>query len=179
MIFTSNSARKRSTHVSGFTVLELLITIAIIAVISSVIIAATASSRERALESRARSEMKQIINAIILGQANRSAPLVRFAPSADYTENVCGSPTNNPSLAQSAGCTSRMTTVFTEIQAATNGVYTDLVTKFQKDPWGNPWAFDANQGSGGSSACGYTDTFRPYKGSIPNMPTIPLSPNCP
>ena len=163
----------------GFTVLELLITVAIIAVLSSVIIAAVASSRERALESRARSEMKQIINAIILGQGNTRRPLIRFAPSTNYTQGSCGTPVSNPQHANSPACVNQMTTAFTQIQTATNGVFTDLTTKFQKDPWRNPWVFDANQGASDSTSCGDQDVFRPYKGPIPNMPTIPLSPNCP
>jgi prepilin-type N-terminal cleavage/methylation domain-containing protein len=156
----------------GFTLIELLVVISIISLLSSVVLASLSSAREKSKKARAQAEMSQIVKIIMYAQGEQGKPLIRFAPSSNYANGTC----NTFGIASSQ-CLNQWISALTEIQTATNGTFTDLA-KFQRDPWGNPYQIDANQGETGASSCGTADGFFVY-GKTFSIPVIPLSPICP
>lgn len=166
----NNISRKK-----GFTLIELMVVIAIMSMLSVIVLTALARTRERAKMTRAQAEIKQIINAIIIAQGEQGGKtLIRFAASSN-----CGQCTCSTYGLGSTECSDRWKAVLTQIETATNGLVKDL-SKFEKDPWGNPYMIDANQGETNLvTSCTRVDSLGSYNQTIPNLPTIPLAPNCP
>jgi len=155
----------------GFTLIELLVVVGIIGLLASIVLTSTNTAREKAKISRARAELRQITQAIVVAQGERGRPLISFAPNANCGQCYCAD------LA-SAACINNWTTALAQIQTATGGVFTDL-SKFARDPWGNPYFIDANQGETGVGSCAWVDGLGVYGQTIPNLPSVPPSPVCP
>jgi prepilin-type N-terminal cleavage/methylation domain-containing protein len=160
----------RKNLVLGFTLIELLVVISIIGLISSVILASLSSAREKARVARARNEMRQIVQAIIIAQGEQGRPLIIFAPNANCVQCVCAA---DPA---DAVCIAKIRTALTEIQNATNGAVQGL-PNLAVNPWGKAYSIDGNQGEAGD--CNRIDTIWAYGGTVPNTPVIPQSPICP
>ncbi len=155
----------------GFTLIELLVVIAIIGILASIVISSLNSVRDKANVAKAQEEMRQVVQAIIIAQGEQGRPLLVFAPNSNCGQCYCTD-------INSATCENNWVTALQQIQDATDGTVTGL-TNMKYDPWGHPYQIDANQYEGGISACGNIDGFWVYGHSIPNAPTIPLSPICP
>jgi prepilin-type N-terminal cleavage/methylation domain-containing protein len=162
-----NNLRNEKT---GFTLIELLVVVAIIGIISSIVLGSIKTARDKALKARAISDMRQIINAIIIAQGEQNHSLYTFAPAANCMQCYCVQ-------MHSAACTNRWENALAQIEAATNGIVTGL-SKFKYNPWGQVYLIDANQGEPGFD-CATVDGFWVYGQTIPGMPTIPLSSSCP
>ena len=157
---------------TGFTLIELMIVIAIISLVSSIIFANLNEARERAKMVRAQAELKQITEAIIIAQGEQGGkPLITFAPAANCGQCYC-------STLSSAGCLNNWKLALTQIETATKGLVTGL-SKFEKDPWGNPYRIDGNQGEGGPTWCTTVDALGSYNKTISGLQPVPLAPSCP
>lgn len=154
----------------GFTLIELLVVVAIIGLLSSIVLTSLSTARNKAKVAKAQTEMRQILHAIIIAQGEQGKPLLSFAPNANCGQCYCGDIT-------SATCINNWRTALSQIQTATNGTVSGI-TAFERDPWGNPYQLDANQGEGGAGACSSVDGFWVY-GQTVSIPAIPLSPSCP
>jgi len=115
--------------------------------------------------------MRQIVEAIIIAQGEQGKPLLSFAPASNCGQCYCADIT-------SATCQTYWNNALLQIQNATNGLVSGL-TAMSKDPWGNPYQMDSNQGEGGATACSNVDGFWVYGQSVPGVMPIPLSPVCP
>lgn len=131
---TKNSTKK------GFTLIELLVVISIIGLLSSITLTSVQVARNKALVAKAKSDINQIVLAIIYAQGERNQRLVTFAPNSNYTASRCSVGIYTPT---SIDCYNRVNAAMTEIENATNGSYTNLP---RRDPWGIPYQMDANHG---------------------------------
>jgi hypothetical protein len=124
---------------------------------------------------RAQSEIRQIVYAIAYAQGVKGRPLYTFSVSD------CGQ--CNCTVITSAACYSGWITALTGIQNSTDGIYPDLVSKFARDPWGNPYQIDANQGVNynliTNPTCNSVDGLWAHGKAQSNFVRIPLSPICP
>jgi general secretion pathway protein G len=155
----------------GFTIIELIVVIAIISILSSIVVAGTTQYIENAKVTRARVEMNQIVRAIMIAQGIQGRPLIAFAPDSNCLQCYCSDP-------DSQECLDRWKSILSQIEAATNGLVQGL-SRFEKDPWKHPYQLDANQGEGGSGNCSNLDGFWVHGKSISGIQPIPLSPTCP
>lgn len=167
-------SRNKINRFRAFTLIELLMVVSIISLLSSIVISAVGEAKEKAKETRALTDARQIVQAIIYAQNEKAAPLIRFAPSTNCMDCVCS---------DRATCINKFNDAMREIDIASGGVFN--LTKIKNDPWGDVYRFDANQAEIGVAGCSAQDTMGIYNRqtnsyrNIKNFPTIPLSPFCP
>lgn len=121
---------------AGFTIVELLIVIVIIAILASITIVAYNGIQQRARVSRANSELQTLAKAIMAARINQDKVLGQITGS--YCTN-CGS---------QASYVAALNAI-----AAASGQNLDSLKA--GDPWGNLYAIDENELEGGS--CAYRD----------------------
>ena len=156
----------------GFTVIELLVVISIIALLSSVAISAATIARTKAKEGRARTEIGQLVRAILIAQGEQSQPLRGISGTVNpiTTANNTGTISGTPCLTtiSTAGCQTRWDTALANIQTATNGTFTNAAS-FTKDPWNNPYVLVEREGVGAVGndplSCAVKDTLSSYGNS--------------
>lgn len=142
------------SRIKAFTLIELLVVISIIALLSSVVMAAVTEARNKARAAKAQSDMITIIKAISVAQGERNQAL-RYITGTTWSVGPCQVETGVYNMSTTA-CYNSIVAALTAIQNATNGAYPNL-TRLARDPWGNAYYLDENQGE---SDCSATDTFR-------------------
>ena len=173
--------------VYGFTIVELLIVIVVIAILAAISVAAYTNIQERAKTSRRNSEMAQLLKAITLARTATGKTLGQITVSS-WSVGLCTSSdaSLNPGsleprdLPKTSNCWTRYYTNIDRISAA-SGV--DLSSFRNGDERGNPYVFDENEGMDGDY--GYCQVDSPilyFKGngtSYGSGPAIPkLYPTC-
>lgn len=142
----------------GFTVIELMVVVAIIALLASIILVSLKSSQDKARLSRAQTEMGEIVRSILIAQGEAGKPLNQITvgiandcPStAPGSSCVCEpNPTTDPQ------CRTDWKNSLIFIENATNGAVANLAN-FENDPWGRPYILDENEKSG---SCSTKDTL--------------------
>ena len=171
--------------VYGFTIVELLIVIVVIAILAAISVAAYTNIQERAKTSRRNSEMAQLLKAITLARTATGKTLSEITWST-YSIGGCiatGS-SSNPSglepkdLPKTSNCWLQYYSNLDKISAA-SGV--DLSSFRNGDERGNPYMWDENEGEGGDY-CRADNAIIYFTGNgtaIANGPNIPkLYPTC-
>lgn len=131
----------------GFTIVELLIVVVVIAILAAISTVAYAGIQERARVSRATGEMNQLYKAILAARINTGKTLLQV------TGNNCTRCTSTASYSQSI-----------DRIAAASGM--DLSGLRAGDPWGNEYWLDENEGEQSGNPC-VRDSF-----SVLNHPEI-------
>lgn len=121
---------------NGFTLIELMVVIAIIGLLASVILINLNSAQNRAKKARARAEMIQIIRAADLARTLSNTTLM------GVTGNNCSACGGNPEPAMLAS-----------LQAISTKSGVPNIVNLRNDPWGGKYYLDENEGEINSQDC--------------------------
>lgn len=166
--------------VRGFTLIELIVVIAIIGVLSVIIVPSFTSAINNSKIGRAKIEMEEITKSIIIAQ-NQSGKTLFAMTSSGCADCSCRS----GNLKNDTGtCYSQSLATFNSIETNTGGFVSGM-SRLVRDPWGSPYCFDANQGESGAPSCSSVDGFRSvgpdgtYFTADDIIVDVPLAGKCP
>lgn len=148
----------RSSTQRGFTIVELLIVIVVIAILASISIVAYAGIQDRARQSKVRSDISNIAKAISIARENNSKSLGQIT-GAWNTGGACwGKPagTDLAALPTTDNCWINYN-AFLNVVSNESGVDIRGLT----DPWGRPYMIDENEGESVAYLC-VRDTVAVY-----------------
>ncbi len=138
---------------SGFTLLEILVVVAIIGLLVSIIFASLAAAKEKALVTKALVEMEEFSSMAVIAQAKKGRRIRDILPDPyggpdkpkyDWPDGPCyGIDLRN--IPSTDPCYVNWMDVASRIQAATKGVVVSI-ENLERDPWGSPYLFDPNEG---------------------------------
>lgn len=120
---------------TGFTIVELLIVIVVIAILAAITVVAFNGIQERSKVSRANSDLKTLVQAIQVARLSADKTLM----------GVTGS-----GCTRCAGTQAAYDLALDRIGAASN---TNLSNLKQGDPWGNMYVIDENEGESSTTPC--------------------------
>ncbi len=133
----------------GFTLVELLITISIIGILSSIALSAFGSAREKARIAKTNAELKQISDAMVVAQSESGQTLIDITRDAGVSGagwvggGNCMSNTDLRGVTQE--CYEAWVDAINAMQAATGYIY-DGLEKADRDAWGSPYLLNENEG---------------------------------
>lgn len=127
----------------AFTLIELLVVIAVIGLLSTIVAAVLHSSREKAQDARAKSELKELQKAIEIERDKQNKVL------KDVTGSGCSACACWSNGIDDPTCIASMTNAFTKLG------FPSIVL----DPWSHPYLIDENEHEGGTSDCRYDSLY--------------------
>jgi len=138
--------------VSGFTIVELLIVIVVIAILAAVSIVAYNGAQDRAKISRANADLVSLEKAVQLARVSSGKVLGQITGS-NCSRCSCpyasGDMTDYSTLPSTNSCWVRYNALLDAIEAASGAKLGGLRSG---DPWGAPYSVDENEGENGG--CG-------------------------
>ena len=142
-----------SKHHIGFTIIELLIVIVVIAVLATISVVAYSGIQDRARYSKVQSDIALLVKAVTMARENESKTLAQISGSAGTAAECAwkSSGTDLGTLPISDGCWVSYN-LFLDRLSNASGVDVRGLT----DPWSRPYLVDENEGVGG--IC-YKDTI--------------------
>ncbi len=141
---------KRSWQ-AGFTIVELLIVIVVIAILASISVVAYNGIQDRSRAAKANSDLATLRKAIELARISQNRTLLQITGS---TCTRCAS--NQPA------------TYYNTLTLIGNAANTNLDALRAGDPWGNLYQIDENEGENGNCARD-TITVTPGRSNVPTI----------
>ncbi|MDQ1284213.1 MAG: hypothetical protein QG620_561 [Patescibacteria group bacterium] len=140
----------------AFTLIEILIVIAIIGILAAVVLVSLNSSRDKSKYAKAEQEMAQFAKAMEMAQIMTRKPLREitgsnhsagpcFASSGKYLKDI---PDTDP-------CYTSWVSAITKLGVAAGTDLSDL----KRDPWGSPYMLDENEGEFSTNPCRLDKVF--------------------
>jgi len=130
----------------GFTLIEMLVVIAIIGMLASVILVRLSEARGSAKYARARSDIKTLADVINIARIQKGGHTLGITHSS-CTECDCRGKGNIQNLPKTDSCWTSYVDALRLINNATNYAYRLNIAP--ADPWGAPYLFDENEDEGG------------------------------
>lgn len=152
-----NTAVSRS---AGFTIVELLIVIVVIAILAAITIVAFNGVKDRANSAKINSDLAQIQKAILAARVNSGEVATRYVTLSTATASNCVGLASTVDLADTvaaATCWTSYNNAMDRISTASNINVRDL-----KDPWGRPYYLDENEKEGASQCGNGRDSIGAY-----------------
>lgn len=148
---------KPSTKINkGFTIVELLIVIVVIAILAAITVVAYNGIQNQAQQSKIKADLRNLYQAIIIARNNTGQTLYDIIGN-ESTDGPCLSQPDNTDLATNSDCVNAYNNAVTKISAAASVDVSGLL-----DPWGRPYAINENESiSGGTPYC-EKDTIAVY-----------------
>ena len=140
---------------TGFTLIELLVVVAIIGLLATLSIVALNSSRDKAKQAKAASDMKRVTESMILAQGETGKTLLEITGNG-CSDCACRGIGSIINIAAGSSCYGSWQSAITKINDACGGVFQGI-NRVTRDPWGSPYLLDENEGEGGGCA---QDAFR-------------------
>lgn len=144
---------------NGFTIVELLIVIVVIAIIAAITIVAYSGIQSRAQQAKINADLTQLEKAIMSARINNGEQVLQTVTNNWSTAGACISMANGTDLSNktvAASCWSDYTAALNAISTVSGINVRGLV-----DPWGRPYFLDENEREGGAP-CGGTDNLATY-----------------
>jgi len=158
---------RRAKHtLPGFTIVELLIVVVVIAILAAITIVSFNGIQERAATTKRDADMATLLKAIIAARNNTNQTLGQIT-GTHWSIGNCASNGSNPDgieprdLPTSHSCWGRYYNNLTVIGQAAG---MDLSGLRSGDARGNPYMFDENEGENGNF-CSSDSAIRYYRGS--------------
>lgn len=142
----------------GFTIVELLIVIVVIAILASISVVAYNGIQDRSRNSKVAADIGQIVKAIQLARTSRDTVLLTVTGSGC---SGCSCPYSSSDttpywqLPKTHACWTRYVAT---LGAISNASGVNLSSLEAGDPWGSPYIIDENELEGGS--CANRDSIR-------------------
>ena len=154
---------KRSIRQQGFTLVELLVVIVVISILASVTTVAYNGAQDRARQTKAAADIRNIVAAIQIARVSTNKNLKDITNNG-YTAYSCtqkAAGTDLATLPDSDECILRYKTNLQLIATAAGVTLGDM-----RDPWGRPYYLDENEGENGNCIKDTIAMFaRPLNGS--------------
>lgn len=153
-------------HNKGFTLIELLVVISIIAVLSSVVMAAVTSAREKAMKQRAISDMQTFGKILSFAQGESGKTLGEISLDGGATIYwcsaclaTCSPPNQLNNIPETNSCYKEWGGILKGVKMYSGDMGNNL-DNMLRDPWGSPYLVDQNQGEGTTTTkCERRDTI--------------------
>ena len=158
------SSMNKKPH--GFTIVELLIVIVIIAILAAITIVSYNGIQQRAAASKRESDAKQLLNAIHMARINTGGTLLQVTGST-YSLGSCTTAANNPGLVEPKDLPKThvcWTRYYANLTNVGNAAGVNLESLREGDRNGNPYMWDENEGEGGNF-CATDGGVRYFTGS--------------
>ena len=148
----------------GFTIVELLIVIVVIAILAAITVVAYNGIQQQAQEAKIKSDQAQLIKAIMIARENTGRTL-GVIDGRHYSAGPCLSRpagTNLATLPRSDDCWTVYSASLSAISDASGVNVRGIV-----DPWGRPYAIDENEGENGGCNRDLLAVYsHPYTGTL-------------
>lgn len=153
-IYNDNFFQLSMKNIKGFTLIEILVTIIIMAILIFGTTALYMKSVQKSKIAQAQAEMREISQSIHLTSTNAGKTLSQIT-GIGCTDCECRNIEDLSLLDESHTCITNWNNLLSKIATA-SGLD---VSNFRKDPWGSPYLIDENEGEFSKDYC-RQDRFR-------------------